>query len=304
MAAVKKFGYQPNMNARGLASRTSHMISVVVPNLTHVFADIYFGEIVSGIYEKASQSNYKVLLDIANERFIEKKEYLNILASRRADGMLFVGSSVEDSFQLEFEETPYPFLLVNHYYPDSSLNYSAINYQESARLAARHLVDLGHKTIGAIISTNTYTGLEIKNVFVRECLKMGLDERDIIWTDGGKAWNQEGGYHAAEEMLKQKPRMTAIMAGNDRMALGALHYLQTHGVRIPEDISLVGMDDIPAAEFCTPGLTTIRHNLYQLGELACERLLALFRKDITDCHDVMPAELVIRGSTGPAKTKV
>ena len=85
LASVDKHGYQPNASARNLASRASHTLSVAVPALSHVFADVYFGEIVSGIYDRASEAGYKVMLDLANPKFIESKEYLNLLKSRRAD---------------------------------------------------------------------------------------------------------------------------------------------------------------------------------------------------------------------------
>ena len=114
LAAVKKHGYQPNIHARGLATQTSEAISVVVPHLNHVFADIYFGEIVSGIYDRACDENYKVLLDVANEKFIQSQEYLNILKSRRVDGMLFIASSVSDDYLRAFDGSPYKFLLVHH----------------------------------------------------------------------------------------------------------------------------------------------------------------------------------------------
>ena len=91
------------------------------------------------------------------------------------------------------------------------------------------------------------------------------------------------------------------MAGNDRMAMGAMRYLHTHGLRVPEEVSVMGVDDIPQASFTTPGLTTIRHELYQMGRAAFERMLGLFENDIASCRESLPAKLVVRESTGPAK---
>ncbi|MFH0954181.1 MAG: substrate-binding domain-containing protein, partial [Verrucomicrobiota bacterium] len=86
-----------------------------------------------------------------------------------------------------------------------------------------------------------------------------------------------------------------------RMAIGAMRFLHTEGLRIPADVSVMGVDDIPQAQFTTPGLTTIRHELYQLGQACCERLLALFREKIATCREVLPVRLIVRESTGPAK---
>lgn len=299
---VERMGYQPNVQARALASRSSSSLSVVVPHLNHVFADIYFGEIVSGIYDRAVEENYKVLLDIANKRFIDTKEYINLMKSRRSDGMLFIASSIEDTYLLEFEETSYPFLLVNHFFPESSLNYITVDYRDSARLAAEHLLGLGHKAIGVIAGTNTYTGLEFRDAFLAVCRENGLSEKDTPWIDGGKDWSEEGGYEAARQLLEQNDQLTAIMAANDRIAMGAMRYAVTSGRRVPDDISVMGVDDIPPARFTTPGLTTIHHPLYELGRLACERALAMFRKEIDACQEVVPVNLLPRESTGKPHT--
>lgn len=96
--------------SRGLASKSSHIVSVVVPDLNHVFADVYFGEIVSGIHEGASEENYKVMLDIANTKFVHSCEYINMLKSRRADGILFIASTLQDEYLKIFEHAPYPSL--------------------------------------------------------------------------------------------------------------------------------------------------------------------------------------------------
>ena len=302
LASVKKHGYQPNIHARGLASQTSEVISVVVPHLNHVFADIYFGEIVSGIYDRACDDNYKVLLDVANSKFVESQEYINILKSRRVDGMLFIASSIEDDYLRAFEGSPYKFLLVNHFFPNSSLNFLGVDYRDSARQAADHLLGLGHRNIGVIAGTNTHTGLAFRDEFIARCRAAGLDEKAVLWEDGGRDWSQEGGFEATRKLFATNPAITAIMAGNDRMGIGAMRYIHTHNLKIPEDVSVMGVDDIPQAKFTTPGLTTIRHELYQMGRAACERLLALFRGDISTCHEVLPVKLIVRESTGPAKT--
>jgi LacI family transcriptional regulator len=302
LASVKKHGYQPNSHARGLASQTSRTISVVVPQLNHVFADIYFGEIVSGIYDRATEAGYKVLLDVANETFVKTQEYLNLLNSKRADGMLFIASSIKDDYLRVFEKSPYSFLLVNHYFPGSSLNYLGVDYRDSARQAADHLVALGHRCIGVIAGTNTHTGVEFRDSFIERCKELGLTQENLQWVDGGKDWSQEGGFDAARQILSKMPNLTAIMAGNDRLAIGAMRFVTMHGMKkIPGDISVMGVDDIPQARFTTPGLTTIRHELYRMGRVACERLLAIYRGDIDKCQEVMPVTLVERESTGPAR---
>ncbi|MBU0679306.1 MAG: LacI family transcriptional regulator [Verrucomicrobia bacterium] len=301
LEAVARHGYQPNVHARGLASRSSQAISVVVPNVNHIFADIYFGEIVSGIYERASDQGYKVLLDIANKQFIQTKEYLSLLKSKRVDGLLFIAASLKDDYLKDFVGEPC-FISVNHYFPDTELNYIAVDYEDSARQAANHLMELGHKKIGLIAGTNTYTGLALRDAFIKECVSHGLSESDVPWVEGGDRWSQEEGYEAAGKLLKDHPDITAVMGGNDRLAIGAMAYAASQDIDVPGQLSVMGVDDIPAARFSNPSLTTVQHRLYDLGVLACERLINIFKGEIGQCHEVLPVDLVVRESTGPAKT--
>jgi LacI family transcriptional regulator len=299
LEAVEKFGYQPNAFARSLASKTSHALSVVVPHLNHVFADIYFGEIVSGIYECACDLGYKVLLDVADQRFLASKEYLKLLKSRRVDGMLYIGSSVYDEFLFELETSPYPMMLVNHYFPGRKLNFIAADYAATGRIAAQHLLDFGHRFIGVLAGTNTHTARDFQKHFTETCARTGAKSGSILWADGW--FTEQGGYEGAQWLLQRKPELTAVMAGNDKMAIGAIRYLREIGRRIPDDISVMGVDDIPSAAFSVPGLTTVRHELYQIGRLAVEGILSVVKKQSATSQQVLPAKLVIRESTGPVR---
>jgi DNA-binding LacI/PurR family transcriptional regulator len=298
--AVRRHAYQPNQQARGLASKSSRVVSVVVPNLNHVFSDVYFGEILSGLHARAAEADYKLLLDVANDTFLNNQEYINIIRSRRADGMLFIASSVDDTYLREMESDELPFLLVNHYYPHSKLSYVTIDYRTSARMAVDHLMELGHRKIGLIAGLNTYTGLDFRDYFIAHARQRGLRESDLPWEDGGPRWSQEGGYEAAERLLQREPRLTAIMADNDRLAMGALRFLNGRNIDVPGKISVMGVDDMPSAAYTTPPLTTIRHDLFEVGRRAMDRLLARLKGEIESCQELLPAELIVRESTGPA----
>ena len=298
LAAVAKYEYQPNAFARSLASKSSSALSVVVPHLNHVFADVYFGEIVSGIYERATDLGYKVLIDMANHKFVNSQEYIRLLQSRRVDGMLFVGSSIHDKYLLEFGYNQYPFLLVNHFFPQSRINCIMADYAQSGRMAAEHLVGFGHRKIGLVTGTNTHTSREFHTNFVDACEKAGLAKEDIPWADGW--FTEQGGYEATEWLLDRYPGITAIMASNDKMAIGSMRQLMHRGLKVPHDVSVMGMDDTPNARFSTPGLTTIRHDLFRIGSEAVDGVVAVFRKDVESFRQVLPATLVVRESTGPA----
>ena len=299
MKAVDHHQYQPNAFARSLASQSSQVISVVMPDLNHVFADVYFGEIVSGIYESASSQGYKILLDVANQRFISGGEHVNLLKSRRVDGLLYIGSSIYDTFLYDLESEPYPALLVNHYFPGRALPYISADYVSSARLASDHLMDFGHRRIGLLCGTNTNTALDFRAHFLSFCAARGARETDLPWADGW--FTEQGGYEGTKWLMERNPNLTAIMAGNDKMAIGALRYFKERKLRVPDDVSLLGMDDIPAAEFTIPGLSTIRHNLFEIGTQAVNHLIGMVKEDVRTLQKHLPVQLVVRESTGPAK---
>lgn len=302
LQAVAKHKYQPNAFARSLASQSSRMFSVVVPDLNHVFADTYFGEIVSGIYDRASELQYKVLLDVANQRFISSGEHFNLLKSRRADAMLFIGSSVHDTYLLQLAREQYPFVLVNHYFPGEPVSFIVADYRDTAKQAASHLLGLGHRHIGFLSGTNTHTGLDLRETFIRFCIENGVDEQNIHWADGW--FSEQGGYEATRWLLERHPNITAIMGGNDKMAIGALRYLRERKLRVPEDISVMGVDDMPAAAFTNPGLTTVRHDLFTIGRMSVDAALDLFNKTaVAPIQKIVPVRLIVRESTGPAPVR-
>lgn len=299
LAAVDRHEYQPNAFARSLASKSSGVIGVVVPHLNHVFADIYFGEMVSGVYERASELDYKVLLDVANVKFIQTQEYIKLLKSRRVDGLLFIGSSVHDEYLRDFDDTPYAFILVNHHLPNSKLSSIEADYVQSAQIAADHLIRLGHRKIGLLVGTNTHTARQFQDAFLQACRSQGLADDAVMWADGW--FTEQGGEEAAQWLMDRASDITAIMAGNDKMAIGALRYLARKGWKVPGDVSVMGMDDIPTAQYTLPALTTVRHDLYQIGRLSVDRVLGLFRKEFESCHDILPVRLELRETTGPAR---
>jgi len=297
MEVVRKYNFYPNSAARGLASKSSCTLSVVIPNLTRVFSDIYLGEIISGIYERATAQGYKILLDIATDEFIRSQEYMKLLASRRADGMLFIAADMHADYLREFESTTHKFVMVNHWFPETKLNYVCVDYGASARLAASHLLGLGHRKIGLIAGTNTYTGLKFRDEFLAACAAWPAGAAEVIWVDGGEEWSQRGGYAATTKLMQKDSSITAIMAANDRLALGAMRWLTDNHREVPEDVSVMGVDDIELAGYVNPGLSTIRHDLYQVGIESCNRLIQMLRGEINECSDLLPTSLVVRGST-------
>jgi len=301
MEVVAKYDFHPNASARGLASKTSRTIGVVIPYVEQLFADVYIEEILSGIYKSAVAHGYKMLLDAATENFIRSKEALRMLQCRQVDGILFIASDINSNYLTVFENSPHPFLVVNHLFPGRRLDYICIDYEQSARLAAEHLLSLGHRHIGLIAGTNTFTGIRFRDEFLRLCRDALGDKGKIHWVDGGVEWGSQGGYSAAAKLMRKLPSTTAIMAANDRLALGAMRWFSEHGRKIPGDVSIMGADNIPSSQWTSPGLTTIEHDLPGLGEKAFERLFARISGKEPTGDRLLPVTLIKRASTGRAK---
>lgn len=298
LQTIERLGYHPNRMARALAWRHSRTLAVLVPQLRHTFADVYFGEIVSGICDRASKLDYKIMLEMARSDFIESKEYLQLYEQKFVDGILFIGASGRHRFLSEFGDGTHPFLMVNNYSKEFDLNYVVSNYRYGAWQVTKHLVSLGHRRIGFIAGglSEIQTSKDVFESFKEVLAEHNIEFNSELVADG--LLTEEGGMKAAEQLLRQDSEITAIFALNDKMALGAIKKLNELGLRVPEDIAVVGFDDIPQASYSIPGLTTVHQPLYEIGKLACERLIELIHGTTTRVQEVIPIYLVVRESCG------
>lgn len=302
LQTIERLGYQPNRMARALAWRRSRTLAVLLPQLRHTFADVYFGEILSGIHDRASKLGYKIMLEVARQEFVERKEHLQLFDQKIVDGILFVGANERHRFLADFADGQRPFLLVNNYSKVHPLNYVVSNYRYGAWQAAQHLVRLGHRHIGCIAGglSEIQTSRDILDAFREVLAEQRIPFSDDWLADG---WlTEEGGAKATASLLERHPELTAIFALNDKMALGAIRQLTDQHIRVPEDVAVVGFDDIPQASYAVPSLTTVHQPLYEIGKLACERLIELIHGRLSHVREVLPIYLQIRESCG-AKLK-
>jgi DNA-binding LacI/PurR family transcriptional regulator len=241
-------------------------------------------------------------LEVARTEFVETKEYLRLVDQKFVDGILFIGASSQHRFVEDFADGTRPMLMVNNYSKEIDLNYVVSNYRLGACQAAQHLIRLGHERVG-FISGGLLEIQTCQDIF--ESFKEVLAESNI-GLDPGQVVNgwltEEGGMKAAEQLLRQDPQLTAIFALNDKMALGAIKKLNELGFRVPQNIAVVGFDDIPQASFSIPGLTTVHQPLYEIGKQSCERLIELIHRKVRRVQEVVPVYFVVRESCG-AKTK-
>ena len=299
LEAMEKLSYTPSRLARGLPNRRANTLAILVPALQHALADVYFGEIISGIYESAADAGFRILLEVARREYIRRKEYLTLLDDCSVDGILFIGATEEHRWLSEFDGSDRPLLIVNNRFEQWKLNEIVCDYPHAGRLAADYLVGLGHRRIGHIAGPcdMVVTAKELTESFLSQLESHGvrMDERRIV--EG--RFLVETGKLACDELLDRDPKITAIFAANDKMAIGAYQSLRAHGLQPGVDVSVIGCDDIPTAALTDPPLTTVRLNFVEVGAASCRRLIRLIENRGQELEPAsrVPVSLVERSSS-------
>lgn len=297
---IDSMGYRPNRLAQSLSSRYTQVLAVMLPPLRHAFADAYFGEIISGISDRAGKLAHKLLLEQAKPQYLKEGKHVELYERRFVDGVLCLGFNEKHAFLSDLR--PYPMILVDNRFGEDYLDYVHCDYRLGAKQAMNCLLQLGHRNIGMIYAApESPTARDVLEVYTTELRNAGVTPRASWMADG--CYTDEGGAAAAQLLTSQDKNLTALLCGNDKMALGAIRYLVEHGCRVPQDISVVGFDDIQHLAYANPSLTTVHLPLYELGVLACERLISRIRGKVERISEVLPTYLVLRESTSIVRTR-
>ena len=289
-----KMGYRANAVARGLVTRKSMTIGVVVTTI----ADPFVGEVVSGIEELANDHGYSVILANCNADPDREIRVVQAFQERRVDGILVTSSRVGSLYIPMLSQSKVPIVLINNEHSGEFVHSVMIDNVAASRLAVQHLIELGHQRIAYIgdrlgfqSDTERFTGY-----------RQAMDEQEypcpaelLVQGDG----KPDGGRRAVEKFLALATQPTAVFCYNDLTAVGALSGFHAHGMRVPEDISVVGFDDLPIASYTDPPLTTIRQPKQLMGRMAMEMLLNLFHNSPGQTNLKMSGELIVRSSTAP-----
>ena len=298
LAAVAALGYRPSGVARSLRMQRTRTIGLIVSDIQNPF----FPELVHAADEAARAIDYSILLGSAAYDEQRAVHYLDLMVDRRVDGMIVASSQVSDASWQWLLASPVPVIVVNSEPPDDRVPAIASDNEGGSRLAVEHLVGLGHRRIGYIRGPQSFTAAAPRlAAFQQACSDAGLRPDDLpIFRGEGQV---ESGELAAGQMLEQAPWVTAIACYNDLTAIGALRALRAAGRRVPADISVVGFDDIAAASWVVPALTTVSQPKAEMGRLAVEYLArALEGGSPEPVPEVrrLPLTLRVRESTGPA----
>lgn len=300
--AVRSTGYRVNKAARNLRTRQARAVLVLVPNLGNPF----FSEIISGISESFDDYGYSVLIADTKDHTAAGKLLVDYFLDAQVDGMICLDGSISNRELQQFGENGVSCQIVFacEWVHDSDLPSVRSDNVEGARLAVRHLYELGHRKIAHVTGPqdNVLTHARRQGM-LEERTRLGLPVRDE-WIIRGD-FSLESGKEAAEKIALMEDRPTAVFCASDQVAFGLMSTLTAKGLRVPEDISVVGFDDIELSEYYVPALTTIRQDRHGLGVQAAQLLMNHIGNDQNAPDGTTPVmvnvELVVRQSAGTSQ---
>jgi LacI family transcriptional regulator len=329
-AAARDLGFRPSDVARSLKRRSTLTLGLIVTDIENP----YFPQLVRAVEDAAIGEGYAILLCNADEDPEREASYLDLLVERRVDGLIVAASTIGSRQGEWLARAPLPAVLVNTASPGTELPTIVSDNRGGGAAAARHLLELGHRRFGYLMPPPRNLDAPDRLAGVRDALAAaGLGAHGSVGSDGSEGTDPgggsvpggaepalaigngaptvTGGEIAMTALLAQAPRPTAVIAYNDLMAIGAMRAIRDRGLRVPADVSLVGFDDVAFAAYVEPALTTLRQESAEMGRWAVATLTARIKADRDEGETeavppapaerrVVPVQLVVRASTGPA----
>ncbi|WP_173915252.1 LacI family DNA-binding transcriptional regulator [Halobacillus sp. Marseille-Q1614] len=292
--AMKELGYVPNPSARRLRGSLTSTIGVIVPRIVNPF----FSYLVNAIEQAAFKNNYQVLIFQSNENKDKEIYFLNLLKNRQVDGIVM--TSIENDWDVIEPYTQYgPIVLCNEYLNKSNVPMVRLDQVKGAYIGTKHLIDKGHTKIA--YCTGGLFAEDGKDKDRNKGYQQALEEAGLTLNPNWIFINKhttEDGKKVMKQMMAMNDKPTAIFTGSDEIAAGVIIEAKEHGLKVPEDIAVIGFDDQPAAEMMEPKLTTIRQPINDLGEKSVEQLISLMNHKEAAVENVeLPVELLVRDST-------
>lgn len=285
-------GYRASAAARSLVMGRTFTIGVIVTNI----ADPFVAAVVDGIEDAAGERGYSVVLANSNAEPDRELRVARSFEERRVDGIIVTASRVGALHVPAMEKMRVPLVLLNNQHASDFAHSVIINNIEAGIEATRHLIQLGHRRIAYIGDRCGYQS----DAERREGYRRALSEAGLAWNAALAALGDgkpEGGEQAMAHLLELRPRPTAVFCYNDMSALGAMRRLRAEGLKIPDDFSVVGFDDLYLSRYLDPPLTTVAQPMRQMGRMAMETLLKIFDGERSAHNLRVQGQLIVRGTT-------
>lgn len=304
MAVIESTKFVPNALGRSLSLKKSHLIGVIIPDL----ANPVFSRIIAGMESYIRSKNYSLLITATDFNIDTGIRHIQILNEKAIDGLIFLAGAMNEELIQALNSFHKPVVMIGSDIASNTIPVIEIDNKKAAYEATTYLVSLGHKSIAMIRGplSDRYAGRE-RFMGYQEALKeKGLYQAGLV-VEGKYSFDH--GYQAMKKLLSSKPWPTAVFCANDLMAIGAMKCVFDEGMKVPEDISFVGFDDVEVAKMYNPTLTTIHQPFEEKGLQAIERLIDMIKlqndKQKPSSSDliVLPHELIVRQSTSKASKR-
>ncbi len=292
LAAARELNYKPNFFARTLRNKRTYTIGVIAQEI----GDAYAGMVIAGIEDYVRNRNYFFVTGIHRHNEEMFKRYSTLLLERGVEGVITIDLTLQQSI-------PVPTVAVAGHRQLGGVTNIVLDHNHAARLALEHLYDLGHRDIAVMIGDPASADTADRwQAIQKVAQKMGIPVRPELTVQLiGQDSSPGLGYPSAKALLSRKRPFTALFAYNDISAIGAIRAIREAGLRVPDDISVIGFDDILVSAFNSPSLTTVRQPLQRMGEIAAKALISQIEDEEKAPQEIaVEPELVIRESTGRA----
>ncbi|MBN8192017.1 catabolite control protein A [Bacillus sp. NTK074B] len=294
LEVIDRLGYRPNAVARGLASKKTTTVGVIIPDISNIF----YAELARGIEDIATMYKYNIILSNSDQNVEKELHLLNTMLGKQVDGILFLGGHISEEHVQEFERSPVPIVLAGAVEETNKIPSVNIDYKAASFDAVSELLEKGHKRIGFVSGPFHDTiNMKFKLEGYREALaKAGVEYSDDLVVEG--EYTYDSGLEAWQKFSALPDKPTAIFVGNDETALGVVHGAQDQNVSIPEEVEVISFDNTRLALMVRPQLTSVVQPLYDIGAVAMRLLTKYMNKETVDESTVvLPHRLEHRNST-------
>lgn len=293
LKAIKELGYQPNALARGLINNKSNTVAILFPEVSSQFS----AKILRGVEEAVHDLGSSVIVCNTASQGQRTMKYLQLLSEKRIDGILFVSELITEEYFNKLETMKVPVVLIATESYQYSLPFVKVNDNHAAFTATDYLINNGHTKIGMISGNkeDVIAGQTRVAGFKQALLNkdLSVNENHIVYAKG---FSFEDGVKQLPLLLQQSPDLTAVFAASDEIAMGAMSAAYKMGIKIPEELSIIGYDNLPIAEMCIPPLTTIAQPLEKMGTVASNMLFSMMKSGETVESRIIPHKVIERES--------
>lgn len=294
LEAIDRLGYRPNAVARGLASKKTTTVGVIIPDISSIF----YSELARGIEDIATMYKYNIILSNSDQNTDKELHLLNTMLGKQVDGIVFMGGNITDVLVEEFKRSPVPIVLAASVEEQAQTPSVNINYEQAIYDSVQLLVEKGHKRIAFVSGPMSEPINSMRKLagYKRALEKAGIAFDDALVAEGD--YSYDSGIESLAHLLEQSDKPTAVIAATDEMALGVVHGAQDRGVSIPEDLEVIGFDNTRLSLMVRPQLTTVVQPTYDIGAVAMRLLTKLMNKEQVDDQIVeLPHRIEERQST-------